>query len=312
MCEVWVALFYRFLRPGHHRSTSDICRLHSVSILFPFSAPGTPFLSSFPSFPRLPLFSCSPARDWTPGRIGALPLSSQPWCPSVCKETCDHRKWVLHLWPLGKLLSFRDSFFLSLLSSVTGSHRYWRLAQTSSYIAKVDLELPIFLSPPPQCWNERFAPPGPVLCCTRDLFQSFMNARQILYPYSLIPHPTQGPKGSQLPQTARINQEQSSCPELREMRLATWERWLSKDTRDALSPLLWPINTVPHTAVTPNHKIFCHYFIIVLLLLVWIIVYICDMQDTWPGATGWEPLLEGESWYLLAADVMSFVQTVCT
>ena len=38
--EVWLASFYRFMRTGHHRSTDDFYRLHSVSILFPFSPPG--------------------------------------------------------------------------------------------------------------------------------------------------------------------------------------------------------------------------------------------------------------------------------
>lgn len=91
-----------------------------------------------------------------------------------------------------------------------------------------------------------------------------MNARQVLYPNSLIPHPTQGLKGSQLPQTARINREHSSCLGLGDE--SGFMREMSfTGHRDALSSLLQPINTVPQDVVTPNHKIIllllhnCHF-----------------------------------------------------
>ena len=58
------------------------------------------------------------------------------------------------------------------------------------------------------------------------------------------------------------------------------------------NPILWPFKIV---VMTPTIKLFCCYFITVILLPLWILI--SDIQDIWYGLTkgswltGWEPLL---------------------
>jgi hypothetical protein len=60
--------------------------------------------------------------------------------------------------------------------------------------------------------------------------------------------------------------------------------------------MLCPFNTVPHVVVITNYKLISLLLITVILLLLWIVVWISDMQDTWRVTlVGWEPEAEDYS-----------------
>lgn len=60
----------------------------------------------------------------------------------------------------------------------------------------------------------------------------------------------------------------------------TVKRLCSEDSWGLPNPRAVVLN-LPHTAVLRYIKLFCCYFITVILLLLWIMMYISDMQDIW-------------------------------
>lgn len=168
VCEVWVASFYRFWGQATTGPQMTFIGFTLGPFFFPFSPPG--YLLS----PRL----LSLAFPYSLARLlGIEPRAGQVlyrWAPNpdvlqftkklviIASGFCISVRWVDY-FPLGTI-----SFFLfSLLRQGLRCIEDWLKPPLT--IAKVDLELLIFPPPTPQCWDERFAPPGPVLRCTRDL-----------------------------------------------------------------------------------------------------------------------------------------------